>query len=102
MIGDITKLDTPLEYFFDGNITQSPSEAAKDHAPLNTSFLVWGGLFPPPTETKNCQSSFDYVFIENFGLNHLFQLREFAQTMGNILTTFWLATAKNDVAKELL
>jgi hypothetical protein len=53
LIGDITKLDTPLEYFFDGNIAQSPSKVAKDHAPPNTSYLVWGGLFPPPTRTKN-------------------------------------------------
>jgi hypothetical protein len=42
LIGDITKLDIPLEYFFDGNIAQSSSEAAKDHAPLIPHF--WYGV----------------------------------------------------------
>jgi hypothetical protein len=41
-------MDTPSKYFSSGNLVQNSGEVAKELHP-NTSFSVWGGLFPPPT-----------------------------------------------------
>lgn len=59
-------MDTPLEYFFNGNIAHNSCEVVEDHHPPDTSFLLWGGFFPPPTKNKKCSSSFVYVFTEDF------------------------------------
>jgi hypothetical protein len=53
LVRNILKLDTPSKYFFGGNIAYSAGEVVKDRCLLDTSFLVWDGLFPPTTETKN-------------------------------------------------
>ncbi len=51
MIGDILEMDTPLEYFFNGNLAQSLGEAAKKCHLLDTLFLIQGGFFIPPIGT---------------------------------------------------
>jgi hypothetical protein len=44
-------MDTSSEIFSSCNLVQSSNEVAKK-LPLDTSFLVWGGLFPPPIGTE--------------------------------------------------
>jgi hypothetical protein len=48
-------LDTPLEYFFGGTIAHNLGEVAKNRCPLDTSFSIQGGLFPPPFGTENVE-----------------------------------------------
>jgi len=52
-IGDISKLNTPSDYFSDGTITHCLREVAKDRHPPDTSFSVQGGFFPPPIKRQN-------------------------------------------------
>ncbi len=87
LVGDILELDIPSKYFFSGTIAQNLSEVVEDHHPLYTSFLVWSGLFPPLTRTKTSivpSVLFSLKTLED----HLLWLKEFAQTMGNILIDF--------------
>ncbi len=53
MVGDIPKLDIPLEYFFGGTIAQSLKEVAKNCHPFDTSFSIWDGFFFPLTVIEN-------------------------------------------------
>jgi hypothetical protein len=53
LVGDISKLNTPFEYFSNGIILHSLGKAMEDCHPLDTSFSIWGGLFPPPMGTEN-------------------------------------------------
>jgi hypothetical protein len=40
LVGDILEMDKSPEYFSSGNLAQNLSEEAKEHHPLDTSFLV--------------------------------------------------------------
>jgi hypothetical protein len=51
-VGDILEMATPSEYFSDGNLVHSLSEATKKQCLLNTSFSVWGGFFFHQLEPK--------------------------------------------------
>jgi hypothetical protein len=42
-------MDIPSKCFSNGNLAQGSIEASKEHRLPDTSFLVWGGLFPPST-----------------------------------------------------
>jgi uncharacterized protein (UPF0303 family) len=94
-------MDTPSNYFFGGNLVQNSSEVAEEHRLPHTSFLVWGGLFHPPTKTKRVLALSILSSLKDLE-NHLFWLKEFSQTMGNISIAFWLAKTKREVAKEML
>jgi hypothetical protein len=52
LIGDILKMDISTKYFSHGNLAQSLVETSKKRCFLDTSFLVWGGFFPPPSGTR--------------------------------------------------
>jgi hypothetical protein len=94
-------MDISSNYFFGGNLVQNSSEVAEEHHPPHTSFLVWGGLFHPPTKTKRVLAPSVLSSLKDFK-NHLFWLKEFSHTMGNISIAFWLAKTKREVAKEVL
>jgi hypothetical protein len=53
LIRNVSKLNIPLEYLFWWNYCTKLRKAAKNHHPLDTLFSIRGGLFPPPTKTKN-------------------------------------------------
>jgi uncharacterized protein (UPF0303 family) len=76
-IRHIRKLDTPPKYFSNGNIVQNSSEATKDYHLLNISFSVWGGLFPPPIETKNVLAPSVLSSLKTLE-DHLLQSKMFA------------------------
>ncbi len=47
----------------------------KNHHPLHTLFSIWGGLFPPPTKTKNVivpSVVFSFKMLED----HLFHSKD--------------------------
>jgi hypothetical protein len=52
LVGDIPKMDTPSEYFSNGNLVHSLGEATEEQCLLNTSFSVWGGFFFHQPEPK--------------------------------------------------
>jgi uncharacterized protein (UPF0303 family) len=101
LIRHIPKLDTPSKYFSSGNIAQNSSEATKDHHPPNTSFSVWGGPFPPLIETENVLAPLILSSLKTLE-DHLLWSREFAQMVGNISITFWLAIIEKDAIKKVL
>jgi hypothetical protein len=94
-------MDTPPNYFSGGNLVLNSNEVAKERHPPHISFLVWGGVFHPPTKTKRVLAPSILSSLKELE-NHLLWLKEFSQTMGNILTMFWLAKTKREVAKEML
>lgn len=60
-----------------------------------------GWTFSSTNQNQKGCNSFSFFFIERFGGPPTWS-REFAQTMGNILTAFWLATIKKEVVEEVL
>jgi hypothetical protein len=73
----------------------------KDHCPLDISFLVQGGIFPPPIGTEKV--IIPWVLSSQKRLeDHLFWSKEFAKTMDNISIIFQLNTIKKDVIKGVL
>jgi hypothetical protein len=101
LVRHIPKLDTPPKYFSSGNIAHNSSEPTKDCHHLNTSFLVRNGLFPPLMKTKNVLAPLVLSSLKILE-DHLLRSREFAQTVGNISTIFWLAITQKDAVKEAL
>jgi hypothetical protein len=69
--------------------------------PLDTSFLVRGGFFRPPTKTEN-------VFVPSVtsslkSLNdHFLHSKDFIQMVGNISKAFWLVIIEKASTEELL
>jgi hypothetical protein len=72
-VGDIPKLDTASKYLFQWKHCTKFSEAFEDCHPLDTSFLIWGGLFPPPIGIENVLTTSLKTLDD-----HLFQLNKFA------------------------
>ncbi len=95
------KWDTPPKYVSSGNLAQSLSEVGKEHRPPGTSFSVWGGLFPPPNESENVLVLSILSSLKSLK-DHLLQLKEFAQIVGNLSIVFQLATTKKDAIEEML
>jgi hypothetical protein len=86
-IGSLLKMDTPPDYFSDGNLVRTQSEVVEECHLFDTSFLVWGGLFSPPTEIEKVLIPLILFSLKDLE-NHLLQSREFAWIVGNILTMF--------------
>jgi len=53
IVGDFPKLNIPFEFFFSRIIPHS-----LDCRSFDTSFSIWGGLFPPPTITEKYNGPF--------------------------------------------
>ncbi len=87
--------------FFSGNLAQSSGKATKDYHCPDTSFLVRGGVFPPPTRIKRALAPLIVFSLKSLE-DHWFRSKKFAQMVGDILISFWLATTKKDVVKKML
>lgn len=99
LVGDIPKMDIPSKYFSSGNIAQSSGKGVEECCLPDISFLIRGGFFPPLIKIKRVlvlSILFSLKSLEEY----LFQSREFAQTMGNISTTFQLVTIEKDAKKK--
>jgi hypothetical protein len=63
--------------------------------------LVRGGLFSPLIQIENVLTPLVLSSLKTLE-DHLLWSREFAQMVGNISTTFWLAILEKDAIEEAL
>lgn len=60
-----------------------------------------GWIFPSPTETKRVLTPSILSSLKGLQ-DHLLWFKEFAYIVGNISTTFWLATIEKEATKEVM
>jgi len=102
LMGDISELDTPLKYFFNGTLPHNLGKATEDHYPPNTSFSVQGEPFPPPYWNRNDNGSFSSIFIKVFG-GPFISFKRLCLDDGQHVESFLVGyNQKKNVAKKLL
>lgn len=94
-------MDTPLDWFFDEIFPHSLRKPIEHCHPLDTSFLVWGGFFPPPTRIEMAMAPLTTTSLKSLE-EHLFLSKDFTHIVGNILKVFQLATTEKEAIEEVL
>jgi hypothetical protein len=99
LVSDISKLDTPLEYFFGGTIAHNLGEVATHCRPLILHFRYKVEFFFHLLELKMLNNSFSSIFIKDFG-GPFTLVKKVCLNDGQHFEAFLLATIERKLKKK--